>query len=147
MRLIEFFPESAIAIKRSAQDWQDAVEQCMAPLLKNNYISEQYIQAIKDSTIANGPYYILAPGVAMPHARPECGAIKTGLSLLLLEKEVEWDKNNDPIKLVIGLSAADANSHIDAIQALSELLCEDDALQSLLSAQTEKQLTDILALA
>lgn len=146
MRLIDFFPENAVAIKSSAQDWQDAVDHCMAPLLKHKFINEEYIQAIKDSTIANGPYYILAPGVAMPHARPECGALKTGLSLLLLENEIEWDNNNDPVKLIIGLSAADANSHIDAIQALSELLSEDESLQSLLMAKTEKQLTDILSL-
>ena len=90
----------------------------MASLLAKNYISENYIQAIKDSTISNGPYYILAPGVAMPHARPECGALKTGMSLTLLKQGVYFPGNDEPIKLLIGLSAADADSHIGAIQAL-----------------------------
>ena len=88
MRLIDYFPKSSISVIHSAKDWQEAIDFSMVSLLDKNYISENYIQAIKDSTINNGPYYILAPGVAMPHARPECGALKTGMSLTLLEQGV-----------------------------------------------------------
>lgn len=127
------------------KDWQEAINFSMASLLAKNYISENYIQAIKDSTISNGPYYILAPGVAMPHARPECGALKTGMSLTLLKQGVYFPGNDEPIKLLIGLSAADADSHIGAIQALSELLCEEEILEQLLTASSEKQLADIIS--
>lgn len=144
MRLIDYFPASSISIKASAESWQQAIDFSMAPLLKHRCINEAYIQAIKDSTVNNGPYYILAPGVAMPHARPECGALKTGLSLTLLTRPVEFGHANEPVSLLIGLSAADSTSHIDAIQALSELLCEEDNLSALLSATSEKQLADIL---
>ncbi|EHE9875850.1 PTS mannitol transporter subunit IIA [Escherichia coli] len=145
MRLIDYFPESSISVIHAAKDWQEAIEFSMASLLAINYVNESYIQAIKDSTTRNGPYYILAPGVAMPHARPECGALKTGMSLTLLEQPVYFPENNEPIKLLIGLSAADADSHIGAIQALSELLCEDEILEQLLTAISEKQLADIIS--
>ncbi|RXC43640.1 PTS mannitol transporter subunit IIA, partial [Escherichia coli] len=118
MRLIDYFPKSSISVIHSAKDWQEAIDFSMVSLLDKNYISENYIQAIKGSTINNGPYYILAPGVAMPHARSECGALKTGMSLTLLKQSVYFPGNDEPIKLLIGLSAADANSHIGAIQAL-----------------------------
>ena len=81
MRLIDYFPEASISIKDSVANWQEAVDFSMSSLLSNNYVSSQYVQAIKDSTLTNGPYYILAPEVAMPHARPEYGALKTGMSL------------------------------------------------------------------
>ena len=134
MRLSDYFPESSISVIHSAKDWQEAIDFSMVSL-----------QAIKDSTINNGPYYILAPGVAMPHARPECGALKTGMSLTLLEQGVYFPGNDEPIKLLIGLSAADADSHIGAIQALSELLCEEEILEQLLTASSEKQLADIIS--
>lgn len=133
MRLIDYFPESSISVIHSAKDWQEAIDFSMASLLD------------KDSTISNGPYYILAPGVAMPHARPECGALKTGMSLTLLKQGVYFPGKDEPIKLLIGLSAADANSHIGAIQALSELLCEEEILEQLLTASSEKQLADIIS--
>lgn len=145
MRLIDYFPESSISIKNSANNWQEAIDISMSSLLANHYITSDYIKAIKDSTLTNGPYYILAPGVAMPHARPECGAIKTGMSLTLLKQEVTFADDNEGIKLLIGLSAADSDSHIGAIQALSELLCEEEALTALLAAKSEKQLADIIA--
>jgi PTS system mannitol-specific IIA component len=145
MRLIDYFPASSISVRDLAGSWQQAIDYSMEPLLKNGYIDEKYIQAIKDSTLNNGPYYILAPGVAMPHARPECGALKTGLSLTLLKSPVVFDQGNQPVSLLIGLSATDSTSHIDAIQALSELLCEDENIASLLAATSEKQLAEILA--
>ena len=138
MRLIDYFPESSISVIHSAKDWQEAINFSMASLLDKNYISE-------NSTINNGPYYILAPSVAMPHARPECGALKTGMSLTLLKQGVYFPGNDEPIKLLIGLSAADADSHIGAIQALSELLCEEEILEQLLTATSEKQLADIIS--
>lgn len=63
MRLIDYFPKSSISVIHSAKDWQEAIDFSMVSLLDKNYISENYIQAIKGSTINNGPYYILAPGV------------------------------------------------------------------------------------
>ncbi|EPJ9674242.1 TPA: PTS mannitol transporter subunit IIA [Citrobacter freundii] len=145
MRLIDYFPEASISIKTMAKNWQEAIDFSMSSLLLNNYVNANYIQAIKDSTINNGPYYILAPGVAMPHARPECGALKTGMSLTLLKQEVQFTDDDEPVKLLIGLSAANADSHIGAIQALSELLCEEENLAALLAAKSEKQLADIIA--
>lgn len=141
MRLINYFPESSISVIHSAKDWQEAIDFSMASLLDKNYISENYIQAIKYSTMSNGPYYILAPGVAMPHARPECGALKTGMSLTLLTQGVYFPGNDEPIKLLIGLSAADADSHIGAIQALSELLCEEEILEETLNSIIRKTIS------
>ena len=143
--LLIIFQNYQSHVIHSTKDWQEAINFSMASLLAKNYISENYIQAIKDSTISNGPYYILAPGVAMPHARPECGALKTGMSLTLLKQGVYFPGNDEPIKLLIGLSAADADSHIGAIQALSELLCEEEILEQLLTASSEKQLADIIS--
>lgn len=145
MRLKEYFPDGAIELKDSAKDWQEAIDFSMDALLRNHYINHEYIQAIKDSTRSNGPYYILAPGIAMPHARPECGASKTGLSLVLLKQPVHFDACNEPVKLLIGLAAAEADSHISAIQALSELLCEEETLELMLNANNAEQLEDIIA--
>ncbi len=48
MRLSDYFPESSISVIHSAKDWQEAIDFSMVSLLDKNYISENYIQAIKD---------------------------------------------------------------------------------------------------
>ncbi len=80
----------------------------------------------------------------MPHARPEMGAKNTGLTLTLLKEGVVFDDASEPVKLLLGLAAADSTSHIDAIQALCELLSEDDALDSILAAKNEKEVINLL---
>ncbi|MGB3254236.1 PTS mannitol transporter subunit IIA [Buttiauxella gaviniae] len=144
MRLIDYFPDAAISIKDSADDWQQAIDYSMEVLLQKGYVTSSYIDAIKSTTQETGPYYILAPFVAMPHARPECGAIKTGLSLTLLKNSVDFGESKEPVKLLIGLSAADSDEHIGAIQALSEMFCEEEKIEALLNANTARQLMDII---
>lgn len=78
MRLSDYFPESSISVIHSAKDWQEAIDFSMVSLLDKNYISENYIQAIKDSTINNGPYYILAPGVQCLMRDRNVGRLKPG---------------------------------------------------------------------
>ena len=73
----------------------------------------------------------------MPHARSECGALKTGMSLTLLKQSVYFPGNDEPIKLLIGLLLPMPIRNIGAIQALSELLCEEEILEQLLTASSE----------
>lgn len=43
MRLINYFPEASITIKKSAQNWQEAIDLSMASLLRNDYVNEDYV--------------------------------------------------------------------------------------------------------
>lgn len=63
-------------INDRAYQWQDAVKKTTQYLEDKGYVSQQYADAIIQSTEENGPYYVLCPGLAMPHARPETGVLK-----------------------------------------------------------------------
>lgn len=142
--LMDFFDLESIAIYPSARNWSQAIDLSMESLLDKKCITAEYIEAIKKTTTDIGPYYLLAPHIAMPHARPECGALKTALSLTLLREGVSFEADSPPVNLLIGLAAKDSDSHIEAIQALSEMLCEDDVINELLSAQSTGELIAIL---
>lgn len=142
--LMDFFENESIAIYSSAENWSQAIDLSMRNMLERKYITPDYIQAIKDSTREIGPYYLLAPGIAMPHARPECGALHTALSFTLLREGVSFDADSPPVRLIIGLAAKDSDSHIEAIQALSEMLCEDEVIDELLNANNPGELINII---
>ena len=67
-----------------------------------------------------GPYIVLAPKVAVPHARPERGVNKLGISLLKLNKEVDFntDEEEDPdrqsVKLIF-VTCLDGEAHSKAL--------------------------------
>lgn len=126
-----------IAIVDEVSDWQAAVTQAAAPLLAQEAITPAYLDAIFSSHAEIGPYYVLAPGLAMPHARPEQGALKNGLSLLRINHGVSFEADeNDPVYVVIMLCALSGDDHINMITALAELFSDESRLQQLLSAST-----------
>ncbi|WEJ90624.1 MAG: PTS sugar transporter subunit IIA [Klebsiella huaxiensis] len=137
--------EKKIQIVDSVSDWKQAVAISAQPLLADESINEHYIEAIFRSHEELGPYYVLAPGLAMPHARPEQGAKKNGLSLLHIKEGVSFDADeNDPIYVVIMLCAVSGDEHIRMITALAGIFCDETRLESLLNASTIEEINSVI---
>lgn len=140
-----WLPAENIQIVDSVNDWKQAITLSAQPLLAKGAITEDYINAIFNSHQELGPYYVLAPGLAMPHARPEQGAIKNGLSLLHIKQGVSFDADeNDPIYVVIMLCALSGEEHINMITALAEIFSDDERLVALLEASSMKAIQSVI---
>lgn len=143
--LNDWLKRENIQIVDSCSDWKVSIQKAAEPLLASGVIEPRYIEAIYDMHDKVGPYYVLAPGIAMPHSRPEDGANAVGLSLLLVKKGVEfYSDGNDPVKLIVMLAAKDSESHIEAISALSELLGEDSDVEAIMSCETVDEIKVII---
>lgn len=135
-----------IQLAEQVSDWQQAVKLATYPLEQDQSVTPEYATAIINSTLEYGPYYVLGPGIALPHTRPEHGVQKMGLSLLKLNQGVSFGAgDNDPVKLLIVLAATDANSHLDAMTALSELLTSKTDMIRIMAAKTPEQIQAVLA--
>ena len=75
-----YLAKESIEFGYEAADWRDAVRQAGKLLLNAGAITESYIDAMINMVEAEGAYMLVAPGVAMPHARPQDGALKNGIS-------------------------------------------------------------------
>lgn len=140
-----WLPAENIQIVDSVNDWKQAITLSAQPLLAKGAITEDYINAIFNSHQELGPYYVLAPGLAMPHARPEQGAIKNGLSLLHIKQGVSFDADeNDPIYVVIMLCALSGEEHINMITALAEIFSDDERLVALLEASSMEAIQSVI---
>lgn len=117
--------------------WQEALTLAAEPLLADGAIAQHYLEAIISTHQSMGPYYVIAPGLALPHARPEQGANKNGLSLLCIREGVNFEsEENDPVTVVIMLCALSGDEHIRMITELAALFSDDDSLQQLLTASS-----------
>ena len=140
-----WLPAENIQIVDSVSDWKQAIRLSAQPLLAKETITEEYIEAIFNSHQELGPYYVLVPGLAMPHARPEQGAIKNGLSLLHIKQGVSFNaEENDPIYVVIMLCALSGDEHINMITALAEIFSDDERLSALLKASTMETIQTVI---
>lgn len=92
----------------------------------------------------HGPYFVLAPGIALAHSKPSEHVISTGLSLVTLAEPVVFQNEaNDPVKLVIGMCALDHDSHLEMLKELSSLLSDVQTVNSLLNAVDTEQIRDL----
>lgn len=123
--------KDTIAIINSVDSWEDSIKLACKPLVSNKSIEARYIDAIIKSTNDLGPYYVVGPQMAMPHASPDSGVNKIALSLLVVKNGVNYNSDgNDPVKLIVVLAATDNNSHVDIMGKLADFfMCEDDVKQ------------------
>jgi mannitol/fructose-specific phosphotransferase system IIA component (Ntr-type) len=94
-----------------------------------------------DAVAENGPYIVIAPGIALAHGRPSEAVLEIGLSLVTLAEPVIFGNEvNDPVRLVIGLCAIDHNSHIDIMAELATFLGDSNSVNTVLNAVDSDQI-------
>ncbi len=141
----KWLTDQTVNIVDSVGDWKEAIQICAKPLLENNAISQNYVEAIFQLHESMGPYYVLAPGIAMPHARPEQGVNQLGLSMLLVKQGVKFNSTeNDPVYLITLLAASDSTSHIEMLTQLAELFSETNDMQTIFNAQNSDQILAVI---
>ncbi|WP_052285389.1 PTS sugar transporter subunit IIA [Kluyvera genomosp. 1] len=129
----------------SVSDWKEAIQIAARPLLAEGAISPAYIESIIKQKEDIGPYFVIAPRIAMPHTRPEHGANALGLSILKLGQAVEFQsEDNDPVDAIFMFSAPDSNSHIEMISQLAEVLSDDEVMQQIFNVESAAALQAIL---
>lgn len=145
--LIDFIEEMGlIKCKALTLDWETTVRQGCQLLETYDYITKDYADAIIDMTKEHGPYYVICPGVAMPHSRPEAGVLKKGISIMTLDQPVEFGSEaNDPVSVVITLAATDNQTHLDLMQEIVILLTDQTNVDKLAAAETVDAIKAIIS--
>jgi mannitol/fructose-specific phosphotransferase system IIA component (Ntr-type) len=135
----------SVAVKAEADSWQAAVELSGELLVAAEVVEERYGPAMIRTVEELGPYVAVAPGVAIPHARPEDGVLKVGISLAVLQNPVEFgSEENDPVDLLFGFASPDKDSHVDTIRDLVSFIQNAKNLESLRAAETADEALRIL---
>lgn len=136
--------ERNIVIKNSVETWKEAIEYSSKPLLENGFIKASYIDAILENTKKNGPYYVLAPEIAMPHASPLSGVIKQQISLLVLKEPIKFSEDGFQVRLVFTLAATDNESHLNSLKRLSKVFSNEALINKIIQAESEKEVFNLL---
>lgn len=123
-----------VQICEKANDWREAIKISVHPLEQGGYVKSCYKDGIIENVEKLGPYIMIADEIAMPHARPEQGAIETQIGITLFREGVQFDGKETTARLFVTLAAKDSDSHVDALVKISELLSDDAKVESILAA-------------
>jgi len=136
--LAKAFGEDSIRVGAIALDREHAIEMAGELLVASGRSTPEYTESMLEAVATNGPYIVIAPGIALAHGRPSEAVLEIGLSLVTLAEPVVFgNAANDPVRLVIGLGAIDHDSHIEIMAELAGFLGAADSVNSVLNAVTE----------
>ncbi|GMG95609.1 BglG family transcription antiterminator [Tepidimicrobium xylanilyticum] len=137
--------EEFIQVDVDAYDWKDSIEKASKILLEKSFITEDYIHAMIENYNKNGPYFVIVPNFALPHAPIDAGSKNLGMSLIRLSNPVKFYVDGlDPIKFICVISAVDNKKHLKAVFNLINLLKIDDFRNEIDGASNPKEMADII---
>ncbi|MGH9184120.1 MAG: PTS sugar transporter subunit IIA [Acidimicrobiales bacterium] len=115
--------ETAARVGVEAADWRAAVRAACEPLVEAGAVEPRYVDACVALVEEEGPYMVLAPGLALAHARPGDGVRRLCLAVATPVEPVEFGHpDNDPVDLVIVFGSPDSDQHVGLLAALARRL-------------------------
>lgn len=132
-----------VQVMNQVENWKEAIRIAAIPLVEDKTVGSEYVDAMIENVEKNGSYIVVAPGVAIPHSRPEDGVRKTGLSLLKLTKGVMFPEEKE-VQVIFVLAANDNETHLQLISELADLIMEEEQFENLLLAKTEAEVLECI---
>lgn len=143
--LAEMLSADRIEINREARDWEEGVRVAGQLLYDSGAVSYEYIDAMVENIRVNGSYVVIYPGIAIPHAEQEKGAIREAASLVRLKTPVVFgNSENDPVSYIIGLSILNSNSINCAIYNLVRMFGQEEAKRQMEAQETPEELINTI---
>lgn len=138
-------PENAIVIGADAADWRAAVMLAADALAASGSARPEYGLEMIRMIEQHGPYVVIAPGLALAHARPGPEVLANGLSIVTLATPVNFGHpHNDPVSVILGLAIAKADEHLAAVAAVANVFNDSTAIAELAAATTAAEVQRIM---
>lgn len=146
MMLTQFIENDLVSYHQSFNDWQSAVRVSCHRLLQHGYIDETYVSDIIECIKKHGPYIVIVPGIAMPHATEGgAGVHKTGIAFMKVEEPVVFmdGTQRKEAQLFFTLAAKDHEKHLENITRLMELLLNDEIVEAIKATTSIEMLKSV----
>lgn len=120
----------SIKLNAHAANWQEAIKIGTDLLVASGAIEPRYYDTIIKSVQELGPYIIIAPGLAMPHARPEDGVNRTAFALVTLVEPVTFAGESEPVAVFVTLAGSNSDEHMQGLMEVTTILEDPDNLDT-----------------
>jgi ascorbate PTS system EIIA or EIIAB component len=128
-------PSEAIRLGVEVTDWREAVNAAGAALTDAGIAKASYSGQMVRMIEEHGPYVVIAPGLALAHARPGPEVLRDGIAVVTLATPVNFGHPyNDPVSVVLALAVEAADSHVTLVAELANLFNDSSAITDLAAA-------------
>ena len=145
--IANLFAPGAIEVATSSPSFDAAIADSAGLLVRAGHANSDYVSEVLENLSKFGPYFVVAPSIAIAHAKPSAAVLSAGLALLKLERGVEsGSQQNDPVRLVFSLCTPNADQHIDLLSEFARVMSVEGVVNSLLNASAESVIREILSI-
>jgi PTS system ascorbate-specific IIA component len=138
-------PDDAVELGAAAADWRAAVELAGEVLTRIGAAGPAYADAMVRMVEERGPYIVIAPGLALAHARSGKDVQADGLAVVTLAAPVPFGHPyNDPVRVVLALSAASPERHLPMLAAIANAFNSRDAVERIADAASAAEVRAVL---
>ncbi len=143
--LNKYITKDLIKVNVECENWMEVVREGSNLLEKKNIVMPCYKENILKCFEEFGPYMVVAPKIAILHARPEDGALKTSMSIIVLKNPVEFgNAQNDPVKVAFTFSSRNNCEHMELLSNLMKILMNQDDFNKLINSTDVEEVFEIV---
>ena len=143
--LSSYFGAGSIVTQDKSPSFADAVSQSVSLLVESGKTQLSYVDEVLESLKTLGPYFVIAPGLALAHAKPSDSVLEPGMALLRLTEPVISGSANDPVSLIFSMCSPNASEHMEMLGDFGQLMSTDNVMNALLNASAVSVIRDILS--
>ncbi|GEN85824.1 BglG family transcription antiterminator [Oceanobacillus sp. FSL W8-0428] len=125
------------------KDWKEAIYIAAQPLIRNNIIKPEYRDAVIQGYNYDSDYLFLGDKTVIPHTDPEYGALKVGMSFLIVKQGINFSKNKKA-NFVVLLSAIDREQHLRALLELTDIAQNDQKINQVIASVSYQQIHELI---
>lgn len=118
---------NSIKLQAQASNWREAIKIGTDLLIASGAIQPSYHDAIISSVEELGPYICIAPNLALPHARPENGVLRTAFALVTLKEPVYFEGEEEPVDVLITLAGSSSDEHMEGLMEVTQVLDDEES--------------------
>jgi mannitol/fructose-specific phosphotransferase system IIA component (Ntr-type) len=142
--LANAFGPNSIALETEQLEFQAAVKKAVELLVLDGRATAGYIDEVLQSLQNLGPYFVVAPGIALAHAAPSESVLEVGFSLLHLSAGVISGSDNDPVRLLFAFCSPNADAHIELLGTFAQTISSPGKINLLLNASAGSVIRSLL---
>jgi PTS system ascorbate-specific IIA component len=142
--LASAFGSNSISLHHETSDFESAVSLAVQNLVADKRALPEYLDEVLGNLKTLGPYFVIAPGIALAHAKPSASVLEVGFSLARFEQPLWSGSSNDPVSLVFAFCAVDSSSHIELLGEFANWLSTPGIVNFLQNASAESVIRSLL---
>jgi len=141
-------PLDAIEIGFHADTWRAAVAAAGDALERSGATEAGYTDRMISVIDEFGAYVVIAPGLALAHARPGVDVITGGLSVVTLAEAVAFGHpHNDPVGVIVGLAVTNGDDHLHFVAELANVFNDPEVIPAIAAATDAEAIRSLMGMA